>query len=93
MIVGVPNLLPNTTYHYRLVASNGGGTTYGQDMTFTTGEYPAQVIQEPVALRTLLVPSEAGRITMSTPKQKKKSRKKAKKHPKGKRKGRRKKKR
>ncbi len=57
VIVGVPNLLPGTTYHYRLVASNGGGTTYGQDMTFTTGEYPAQIIQEPVALQTLLVPT------------------------------------
>jgi hypothetical protein len=29
-------LLPNTTYHYRLVASNADGTTYGDDQTFTT---------------------------------------------------------
>jgi hypothetical protein len=29
-------LSPNTTYHYRVVASNRAGTTYGQDMTFTT---------------------------------------------------------
>ena len=27
---------PNTTYHYRLVVSNPGGTAYGEDMTFTT---------------------------------------------------------
>jgi phosphodiesterase/alkaline phosphatase D-like protein len=27
---------PDTTYHYRLVASNAGGTAYGEDMTFTT---------------------------------------------------------
>ncbi len=27
---------PGTTYHYRLVASNAGGTIYGEDMTFTT---------------------------------------------------------
>jgi hypothetical protein len=29
-------LMPGTTYHYRLVASNGKGTTTGQDATFTT---------------------------------------------------------
>jgi hypothetical protein len=50
VVVTVPNLQPKTTYHYRLLASNGGGTSYGQDMTFTTGEYPAQMIQEPPAL-------------------------------------------
>ncbi|HXB63409.1 MAG TPA: hypothetical protein VNV42_00895 [Solirubrobacteraceae bacterium] len=65
VVVGIPNLLPSTTYHYRLVATNGGGTSYGQDMTFTTGEYPAQVIQEPVAFGTLLVPSEPGKVTTS----------------------------
>ncbi len=27
---------PDTTYHYRLVVSNQGGTSYGEDMTFTT---------------------------------------------------------
>ena len=32
----VSDLLPNTTYHYRVVALNAGGTTYGADMTFTT---------------------------------------------------------
>jgi hypothetical protein len=45
--IELQNLLPGTVYHYRLVAENrGGGTTYGPDMTFTTGEYPASVIQE-----------------------------------------------
>ena len=29
-------LEPGTTYHFRLVASNGGGTTYGSDQTFHT---------------------------------------------------------
>jgi hypothetical protein len=28
---------PNTTYHYRLQASNPGGTAQGEDRTFTTG--------------------------------------------------------
>jgi hypothetical protein len=30
------SLSPNTTYHFRIVASNSGGTTYGSDLTFTT---------------------------------------------------------
>ncbi len=30
-------LTPETTYHYRLVASNGDGTDYGYDYTLTTG--------------------------------------------------------
>lgn len=29
-------LLPGTTYHFRCVATNSGGTTNGQDLTFTT---------------------------------------------------------
>jgi phosphodiesterase/alkaline phosphatase D-like protein len=29
-------LQPNTTYHYRVVATNGDGTTYGADRTFST---------------------------------------------------------
>jgi phosphodiesterase/alkaline phosphatase D-like protein len=32
----VSDLLPNTTYHYRVAAVNAGGTIYGADMTFTT---------------------------------------------------------
>jgi DNA-binding beta-propeller fold protein YncE len=30
------SLTPGAVYHYRLVASNSGGTTYGPDQTFTT---------------------------------------------------------
>jgi hypothetical protein len=87
VVVGVLNLLPSTTYHYRLVATNGGGTTYGPDMTFTTGEYPAQVIQEPVSLGTLLVPSGniAGPVTKKATKSKKSKRRKKSKHGKGRR--------
>jgi hypothetical protein len=44
-------LLPATTYHYRLVASNGGGTAYGPDETFTTAAYPLSVVQEPLILQ------------------------------------------
>jgi hypothetical protein len=33
-------LQPGTTYHYRLVATNSGGTTSGPDSTFTTPALP-----------------------------------------------------
>jgi hypothetical protein len=44
--VTLPNLQPGTTYHYRLRATNGGGTSFGPDMTFTTATYPVSVIPE-----------------------------------------------
>jgi hypothetical protein len=34
-------LEPSVLYHYRLVATNSAGTSYGEDKTFTTG-YPAK---------------------------------------------------
>jgi alpha-tubulin suppressor-like RCC1 family protein/phosphodiesterase/alkaline phosphatase D-like protein len=33
----VSGLLPGKTYHYRVVATNAGGTSVGTNMTFTTG--------------------------------------------------------
>lgn len=33
---GIGGLTANTTYHYRLVATNSDGTTYGNDVTFQT---------------------------------------------------------
>lgn len=40
----VGGLQPQTTYHYRLVATNAAGTSFGSDMTFTTaaGAAPPQ---------------------------------------------------
>jgi hypothetical protein len=35
-------LKPNTAYHYRVVASNLGGTSKGEDRTFTTGPPPSE---------------------------------------------------
>jgi trimeric autotransporter adhesin len=32
----ITGLLPNNTYHYRIIGVNAGGTSYGLDMTFTT---------------------------------------------------------
>jgi sugar lactone lactonase YvrE len=34
----VTPLKPETTYHYRVVGRNAGGTTYGEDKTFTTAD-------------------------------------------------------
>ena len=53
------NLSPGTTYHYRLVATNGGGTAYGADGTFTTAEYPLSIIQTAPVLGTFKLPSIA----------------------------------
>jgi plastocyanin len=36
----VGSLAPGTTYHYQLVATNGSGTTFGADRTFTTALPP-----------------------------------------------------
>lgn len=37
-------LTPNTTYHYRLYATNSGGTGSGSDKTFTTSKEPPVVV-------------------------------------------------
>jgi len=39
--VTVTGLVPNALYHVRLVATNSAGTTFGQDVTFTTAMAPA----------------------------------------------------
>ncbi|MHB8483784.1 MAG: beta strand repeat-containing protein [Nitrospiria bacterium] len=36
VVISVFSLTANTTYHYRISATNNGGTTYGADATFTT---------------------------------------------------------
>jgi pimeloyl-ACP methyl ester carboxylesterase len=36
ILAQMSGLNPSTTYHYRVVASNNGGTTYGSDVSFTT---------------------------------------------------------
>ena len=37
----VSGLVPNALYHVRLAATNSAGTTFGPDVTFTTGKLPA----------------------------------------------------
>ena len=36
----VSSLVPNALYHVRLVATNSAGTSFGPDVTFTTGKLP-----------------------------------------------------
>jgi len=36
--IEITGLTPNTTYHYRVIAQNSLGTSYGSDRTFTTLE-------------------------------------------------------
>jgi hypothetical protein len=38
--LSVTGLVPNALYHVRVVATNSDGTTFGQDVTFTTGRAP-----------------------------------------------------
>lgn len=72
--VDVENLLPGSTYHFRLVAIDAGGTSYGPDITFATGDYPAEAIREPPLTRTLLVPSQTGKPGTKVAKTKRKRR-------------------
>lgn len=56
----IASLIPNTTYHYRLVASNSAGKTNGMDQIFTT------LRLSPVSLNlfTSVVP-ESGRLPLN----------------------------
>jgi hypothetical protein len=47
-------LSPATTYHYRLVAQNSGGTSFGADREFTTASLPANI---PPAIETVSTPT------------------------------------
>ena len=86
--VGVPNLTPGATYHYRLVASNEDGTTYGADRTFATPGYPVSVVQEtPVSTARLGFVNPEARSAGKSSKGKGKGRKKSKKSRRGRAKG------
>jgi NHL repeat len=41
-VKAIAGLAPNTTYHFRLVATNPSGTTEGTDVTFTTAAAPPE---------------------------------------------------
>ncbi len=54
-------LMPGTTYHYRMLATNSFGTTYGADQTFTTATYPSAALaasgSPPLLSTPLLAPA------------------------------------
>ncbi|OGL46733.1 MAG: hypothetical protein A2W05_02180 [Candidatus Schekmanbacteria bacterium RBG_16_38_10] len=41
--VDITGFSPETTYHYRVVAANAGGTRYGNDVSFTTNPLPGTI--------------------------------------------------
>jgi hypothetical protein len=51
----VQDLQPGTTYHYRLLARNLDGTSYGQDASFTTSVFPTSLLSAPAT--PVLVPT------------------------------------
>ena len=57
--VTASELSPNTTYHFRVAALNVNGTTYGEDMTFTTAELP------PTATTNAATNVDAGNATLN----------------------------
>ncbi|HEY3759686.1 MAG TPA: hypothetical protein VGL37_07970 [Solirubrobacteraceae bacterium] len=73
-------LVPGTTYHYRLIATNVDGTTYGPDMTFTTPGVAAPIAQPPatplISVPTFQFPNTSGAITKPVAKAKKTKKKK-----------------
>jgi hypothetical protein len=56
--VPIQYLAPGTTYHYRIVAINSDGRTYGADETFTTPAYSAPIIL-PSTLPLIATPATA----------------------------------
>ncbi len=86
LALALPGLAPESTVHYRLVAHNRDGTSYGADRTFTTPGFP-NPISAPAALMLLPTPTVAAlegkkAPTTHTTKHKTKRKKKPKKRPK-----------
>jgi hypothetical protein len=75
--VEVPALAPAAIYHYRLVATNEDGTTYGADQLLSTPAYTSAAIQETPVLKTPLgIDPEAKSPAKAKGKAKTKTRKK-----------------
>jgi len=51
----ISGLNTNTTYHYRLVATNSGGTSYGSNLTFTTLALPSIMVTTSPSGRQIVV--------------------------------------
>jgi len=73
----ISGLLSGVTYHYRVVASSGGGTVRGADMTFTTstaaclsglstsGGALMPALDKNITSYSLTVPSDAAAVTLT----------------------------
>jgi hypothetical protein len=72
---GLQFLVPGTTYHYRLIATNADGTTYGADMTFTTPAISTPLAQPPsvplIVVPAFQFPNTTGAVTNPVVKAKK----------------------
>jgi hypothetical protein len=70
--LGLQNLVPGTTYHYRLVGTNEDGTTDGADQTFTTPGVTNPLVQPiaPSVISTpgITFPAPAGPVLSTTKK-------------------------
>jgi hypothetical protein len=60
-------LLPGTTYHYRVTATNVDGTSYGQDRAFTTTAAANALTTPPVPLLAIPSNNPAARVITQTP--------------------------
>ncbi len=54
--IPLQGLTAGATYHYRILATNTFGTTYGADETFTTASYPSSVLTGPATPPLLATP-------------------------------------
>jgi NHL repeat len=75
----VQGLLPGTTYHYRILATNVGGTSAGAIESFTTATFPDTPLTPAGSLAMLAVPAIAfpgEPVPPPTPKSKAKSKRK-----------------
>jgi hypothetical protein len=55
--LALTGLVPGTTYHYRITATNVDGTSYGADQTFTTNVFLSTFAEPPAPLPFVSVPS------------------------------------
>ena len=64
--LALTHLQAETTYHYRLVAINQAGTSYGTDAMFTTSGYPTETLTAPPSPPLLATPVFAFPTTTGT---------------------------
>ncbi len=66
IVLELRDLVPGTTYHYRIVASNEGGSAAGRDAVFTTLGVPSLIAQPPTAMLlvtpSIVFPTEPGKV-------------------------------